>query len=218
MRVFHKIVSWIVTLLIPVALTFLGLRILLTHAFPEIEYRLPGFPKDDYGFNLADRLRWSKVSIDYLVNNSGISFLADRKFADGSALFNERELSHMQDVKNVVRPALWVGYGIWAFLLGLGLWAWFGGWRVEFLQGVRRGGGLLAAIVVVIGVFASVSFWQFFSLFHGLFFASGTWQFFFSDTLIRLFPMRFWQDAFLFVGLLDLAAGLLVGWLVKPKR
>ncbi|MCD6344052.1 MAG: hypothetical protein J7M17_00400, partial [Anaerolineae bacterium] len=30
---------------------------------------------------------------------------------------------------------------------------------------------------------------------HGLFFTEGTWRFFYSDTLIRLFPVRFWQDA-----------------------
>ena len=61
MKTLARILSWLVTILLPVALTFLGLRLLLTHAFPEIEYRMPGFPADDYGFTLQDRLHWSKT-------------------------------------------------------------------------------------------------------------------------------------------------------------
>ncbi|NDJ62146.1 MAG: DUF1461 domain-containing protein, partial [Chloroflexi bacterium] len=40
----------------------------------------------------------------------------------------------------------------------------------------------------------------FFTLFHNLFFESGTWQFLYSDTLIRLFPEQFWFDAALIIG------------------
>jgi len=96
--------------------------------FPEIEYRMPGFPADEYGFTIQDRLQWSRISIDYLLNDADISFLGDLTFPDGSPLFNGRELSHMQDVKNVVQPVLWVGYGVWFLVLGIGLWARFGGW------------------------------------------------------------------------------------------
>src|SRR5450759_3304485 len=95
MKPLHKILSWLVTLLLPLALTFLGVHLLLTHAFPAIEYRLPGFPVDEYGFTLQDRLHWSQLSIDYLLNNADISFLGDLTFPDGTPLFNARELSHM---------------------------------------------------------------------------------------------------------------------------
>jgi hypothetical protein len=40
------VLSWVVTLLTPVALALLGIRILLTPLFPVIEYRMPGFPVD----------------------------------------------------------------------------------------------------------------------------------------------------------------------------
>jgi integral membrane protein (TIGR01906 family) len=207
----QKVISWLVTILLPVALTFLGLRLLLTHAFPEIEYRLPGFPADEYGFSLHDRLKWSRISIDYLLNNAGISFLGNLTFPDGSPLFNARELSHMRDVKNVVHPVLWIGYGIWFLVLGLGLWARFGRWWENYIRGVWRGGWLTVGLVVVIGIFAGISFWQFFTVFHELFFSGNSWQFLYSDTLIRLFPLRFWQDAFLFAGALDVLGGLALG-------
>jgi integral membrane protein (TIGR01906 family) len=203
-----KTFSWLTTILLPLALTLLGIRLLLTHTYLEIEYRMPGFPPDDYGFNLQDRLHWSEISWDFMLNSADISFLADLNFPDGSALFNERELSHMQDVKNVVRPALWAGYGIWLVLLGLGLWSWYKGWWKEFVAGLRRGGWLTAGLVVGLGLIAALSFWQFFTVFHELFFKGDSWLFYYSDTLIRLFPMRFWQDAFLFVGMLDLLGGL----------
>jgi integral membrane protein (TIGR01906 family) len=217
MKILYRVLAWFVTFLLPLALTFLGLRLLLTHAFLELEYRTPGFPSDDYGFNLQDRLHWSKLSVDYLLNNADISFLGNLTFPDGSALFTERELSHMQDVKNVVQPVLWIGYVVWAFLLGMGLWARFGGWWTEYVRGLRRGGWLTVVLLAVIGLFAGISFWQFFTVFHKLFFTGDSWLFLYSDTLIRLFPMRFWQDAFLSVGVLDLLGGLALGLGLRLK-
>ena len=218
MRTLQKVLARFVTLLLPVALTFLGVRLLLTHTFPEIEYRTPGFPADEYGFTLQDRLQWSRISIDYLLNDADISFLSDLTFPEGAPLFNGRELSHMLDVKNVVQPVLWVGYGVWFLALGLGLWARFGGWWPEYVRGVWRGGWLTVGLVAVIGIFAGISFWQFFTVFHELFFTGDSWQFLYSDTLIRLFPMRFWQDAFLFAGALDVLGGLALGLGLLPKR
>ena len=217
MKTFSRILAWLITIFVPFALTFLGLRLLLTPVFPQVEYRTPGFPVDDYGFTLQDRLHWSTISIDYLVNNADISFLGNLTFPDGSPLFNERELSHMHDVKQVVKPVLWIGYTVWVLLLGLGLWARFGGWWQEYLRGLWRGGWLTLALVVVLGGFAAVSFWQFFTVFHELFFSGGSWLFLYSDTLIRLFPLPFWQDAFLFAGVLDVLGGLALGLGLRPK-
>jgi integral membrane protein (TIGR01906 family) len=217
MKIIYRILAWLITILLPLSLTFLGLRLLLTHAFLEVEYRTPGFPADPYGFNLQDRLHWSKISVDYLLNNADISFLGKLKIPEGSALFNERELSHMQDVKKVVQPVVWIGYVVWFLMLGIGLWARFGGWWPEYVRGIRRGGWLTVGLVVAIGIFAGVSFWQFFTIFHGLFFTGGSWLFLYSDTLIRLFPLRFWQDAFLFAGVLDVLSGLALGLGLRPK-
>jgi uncharacterized membrane protein len=48
----------------------------------------------------------------------------------------------------------------------------------------------------------------FFTWFHGLFFEGDSWLFLFSDTLIRLFPIRFWEDAFLLAAVIALGGGL----------
>ena len=217
MKILSRILAWLITIFVPFALTFVGLRLLLTPAFPQVEYRTPGFPADDFGFTLQDRLHWSTISIEYLVNSADISFLGNLTFPDGSPLFNERELSHMQDVKKVVQPVLWIGYTVWFLVVVCGLWARFGGWWQEYLRGLRRGGWLTLGLVAAIGAFAGISFWNFFTVFHELFFSGGSWLFLYSDTLIRLFPLPFWEHAFLFAGLLDILGGLALGLGVRPN-
>ena len=62
------------------------------------------------------------------------------------------------------------------------------------------------------------SFGVFFVAFHQVFFDPGTWIFLWSDTLIRLFPERFWRDVFIYVGVLSLAGGLALGFGFRSKK
>ena len=66
-------------------------------------------------------------------------------------------------------------------------------------------------------LFIFLSFGTLFVEFHNVFFSPGTWTFRFSDTLIRLFPERFWRDTFLVVGVISLIGGLLFAFGIKPK-
>ena len=209
--------SWLTTLLTPIFLLGLGLRILLTPIFYNIEYRLPWFPPDSYGFTMEDRLHWTPYAVNYLLNNADISFLGNLKFEDGSPLFNERELSHMHDVKGVTKGALRVWYIAVVLLVGLGALAWFGNWWQAYRQGLVRGGWLMIGLVVLIGLFGAIAFWQFFTLFHELFFKGDSWLFLYSDTLIRLFPIQFWQDAFLWAGLISVGGALALALGLKGK-
>lgn len=209
--------SWIVTIFVPLALIMLGVRLLMTPMFLEMEYRMPGFPEDRFGFGLQDRLQWAKPSVEYLVNGEGIAFLAELKLTDGKPIYNERELSHMADVKGVVQSLLKIWYAGLAVLGLFGAWAWLGGWQGDYILGWKRGGYLTAGLLVVLGLFASISFWQFFTWFHSLFFSGDSWLFEYSDTLIRLFPIRFWEDAVAYIGGFSIVAGLLLGFGLKPK-
>jgi integral membrane protein (TIGR01906 family) len=217
MKTLFRILAWLVTILLPLALIFLGLRLVLTHTFLELDYHSPGFPADQYGFTLQERLHWSKISWDYLLNNSDISFLGKQTFPDGSSLFNERELSHMQDVKRVIQPILWIGYVDWFLVLAIGLWARFGGWWREYVRGIWRGGWLTVGLIIAIGVFGATSFWQFFTVLHEVLFSGNSWLFEYSDTLIRLFPLPFWENAFLFPGLLVFLGALALGLGLRPR-
>ena len=209
-----SVLSYLVSFLVPLALIGTALRILLTPIFYNVEYRMPYFPADDYGFTQQDRLKWAPYAVEYLVNSADVSYLGDLKFEDGSLLYNERELSHMTDVKNVVRGALFVWDVSLAILLLLALLAYRGSWQPDYLNGLRRGGLWMIGLAVTLGMVAGVGiaispdvFEKFFAFFHSLFFTGDSWLFRFSDTLIRLFPMRFWEDAFLAAALLALGGG-----------
>lgn len=212
MKPWQKALSWLVAALVPLVLILSGLRLLLTPLFLQLEYRMPGFPEDSYGFTRADRLRWAPLALDYLLNDSGIRFLSDLRFDSGEPLFNERELSHMIDVKILTQKVLLVWYGVLGALALLGGLAWRGGggW---FRRGAGRGGWLTVGLVAAVLLAVAISFWDFFTVFHQMFFEGDSWLFYYSDTLIRLFPLRFWSDAFIFTGLISLGgAAALIVW------
>lgn len=201
---FTKTLGWLITLLIPLVVLMISIRLLITPVFAFVEYRMPNFPEDPFGFTLEDRLRWSKPSINYLVNSKGIDFLESLQFDNGAPIFNSLELSHMQDVKHVV-SGMRIGLAAaMILLLGLRIGLRKTGNQKELDKAFQRGGwwgiGLIAAILI----FVAVSFNHLFTWFHQIFFEDGTWRFYTSDTLIRLFPMRFWRDAFIAVGLCSL--------------
>jgi integral membrane protein (TIGR01906 family) len=214
---FYLALGWLVTLLAPVVLVLTAVRLLMMPAFLTFEYNTPNFPADFYGFTKEDRLYWSNITLEYLLNNAGIEFLGDLRFGDGSPVYNQRELEHMVDVKNAMGTALMV----WRITLGalvlLAIWAWLGGWIEAYRRGLGRGGWLTAFIVAFILLFVLVSFGVLFVAFHNVFFKPGTWTFEFSDTLIRLFPERFWRDIFIYIGVLAGGAGLLIGLLLRKR-
>jgi len=211
----RTVITWLVTILVPLVLVLTSIRLLLSPWFLQYEYNRPSFPADPYGFSLQDRLQWGRVSLDYLLNDEDITFLSRQRFADGTPLYNDCELSHMLDVKNLVQLALKVWTAATGLLVGLGLAAWGARWALEYRTGLSRGGWATAGLVVAILLFVVISFDWLFTAFHRVFFEGDTWLFLFSDSLIRLFPIPLWQDAFLFVGGFSLAAGVLLGLLAR---
>lgn len=235
MKVLYKILSWLVAVVLPIVIILSVVRLVINPWYLLFEYHTPGFPADPYGFTLQDRLKYGKLAVVYLINSAGISFLGDQRFPGGqqappatclemtdcTSLYNDRELQHMLDVKNVVSGAMRVLEASLMVLIGLALWAWLGKWFRTYLTGLQRGGILTLVFIALIILFVLVAFDYLFVLFHEIFFKAGTWTFLYSDTLIRLFPERFWQDTFLVVGVLSALLGLLfyfgVRWILKRQ-
>lgn len=197
---------------LPLALVLLNARFLMSDAFLRWEYNLPGFPDDPFGFTQADRLEYAPLALDYLFNDQGIEFLGDQTFPDGSSLYNARELSHMHDVKVVTQQLMFFGYGVVLLVAtSVIVLATDPGARPALYRSLIAG-SVLTAMLILAGLLAvATSFDWLFTQFHGLFFEGNSWIFQYSDTLIRLFPIKFWTDAFALMFGGALAEALIVG-------
>jgi hypothetical protein len=236
---------------IPIVLTLTNVRLLMTHAFPEVIYNLPNFPPDGQYylpvetarlFTKEDRLYWSKKSLDFILSDPRAGAIEAWKFSDGGRapegttaptaetcadyrdqygprdctyFYNDREVRHMLDVRRVTGATL----NVWALasilsLLALGLLYYFR--EMAALRWALLTGSAVTLIALAgLVLFILVGFNTFFTLFHQIFFEGGTWMFYWSDSLIRLFPLPFWFSAFLFVGVATVGeAGLIaaIAW------
>ncbi len=208
-----RIFSILIAIIVPLLLMMTSIRILLNPFFLDYEYNLPNFPADEFGFTKADRLHWGKLSLAYLTNSAGPEFLAELKFDDGQPIYNERELSHMLDVKNLVQLMMKIILPMAAFLVIAWIFAWRLGWKSEFWKAISLGGWLTLGMIGLILVGTLINFDALFTGFHHLFFTGSTWLFYTDDTLIRLFPEKLWSDAFTFMGVFTLATGVICTFL-----
>ena len=224
---------------LPVVFTLVNVRLLMSPAFPALEYSLPGFPDDAYGFTKAQRLFWSSRSIDFIQGYERAGKIERWKFvddrisaADAAApgdscqfygndygprdctyFYNDREVKHMVDVLVIVRAAMTVLLGAaLVAVVAIGVLR-SNGSVADLRTGLLGGAGLTAALYLGLILYIAVNFNTLFVQFHQIFFQGGTWTFLWSDSLIRLFPVRLWQDAFTFIGLASLLeAGGVAAW------
>jgi len=180
----------------------------MTHLFLAMEYRMPGFPEDPNGLPGQDRTQYAKITLDYLLHDAGISFLSERKFPSGLRLFTDRELKHLEDVKNLVQPMLWVGRSTWIILLLTGIGVCRGRWRFDFFRSLRLGGWVAVGLAALIMIFVLIGFRNFFVFLHVLLFSENSWRFHPNNTLVRLFPIRFWRDVFVILAVFTMSGGL----------
>jgi integral membrane protein (TIGR01906 family) len=133
---------------------------------------------------------------------------------DGQPVFDERERSHMADVRGVVLgfyAAVLLGL---ATLLVAGLGSRGSPW---FWRAVGTGAKLLAVGSIAVGVAFFLLFDTAFTLFHQLFFADGTWTFDpATDRLVQLFPYQFWTETSVAIAIVGLVLTTAV-WAVAQR-
>ena len=203
----------VITVALPFVLVLSNVRLVLMPWFPTFEYNRPRFPADAYGFSTDMRKFHARRAVEYLLNAASIDYLAEERFEDGAPLYNGRELRHMQDVKMVTGRVLWVWRGALLFALTAGVaLARQPATRPLLRAGLMAGAAIVVVAVVVLLAYVLLNFNSFFTNFHRVFFESGSWMFSYSDTLIRLFPLRFWSDVALLIGGASLLEGVLLWW------
>lgn len=213
----RALLALLITVMLPPLLVLGSVRLLMTEAYLSLEYHKPDFPPDPFGLTREDRLRLAPVAVRYLLNGESAEYLNSAPLPDGTAPYNARELKHMADVKGVVTWA----FGVLAALLALFavcslILARSPDGRAALRMGIFRGGLLMLTLLGALVVYILLDWDRFFTAFHNLFFAEGTWRFYESDTLIRLFPIRFWQDAAITVGAICALAAALAMLLARP--
>ena len=204
MKFLKNLLLFILSLLFPLMAITSAISVALTPLYINAEYSLPGFPPDDYGFTTADRLQWGQYSIDYLMGKVSQAEFSTQTLPDGSPLFNEREISHMLDVRNLTLPVLFIWKIVLAFFVIVLIFSLLGKWPGEYFKALNNGARLTILLILMILFSVWLNFDLLFTKFHQLFFTGDTWLFYFSDNLIRLFPMRFWRDLFIFIGALTI--------------
>jgi integral membrane protein (TIGR01906 family) len=132
---------------------------------------------------------------------------------DGQPVLNERERSHMADVRGV--------FGGFAALAIVAIAVVIIGWlssrpgrSASFRHTVRAATTGLAIAVLAVGVVGLAAFDLAFEIFHRLFFAGGTYTFDpRTDRLVQLFPVRFWLETSIAVGVVILVVCAIAWWL-----
>jgi integral membrane protein (TIGR01906 family) len=135
----------------------------------------------------------------------------------GVPVLNERERSHMRDVRGV-----FAAFFLIAVVAAIGLAAgYLGARRLGHVErawrAIRSGARALVIGVVFAGAAAAVAFDALFETFHRLFFPGGSYLFDpATDRLVQLFPFAFWSETTMVVGAVII--GLSIATLVVATR
>lgn len=222
------VANTIVILAVPLLLTIGSVRLVMSNLFLQLEYNRPGFPADMYGFTREDRLAYAPFAIAYLLDPSkDITYLSDLRLPRDNVpvrtcivdpedpslclMYNERELRHMVDVKVLTQYTYLLGI-VTAVLTGIAVPYLWRTSRADLHFALFRGSILTLTIIGTIIVVALFAWDAFFTGFHTLFFEGDSWLFYYSDTLIRLFPEQFWFDAALLIGSLTSLGTVVLLW------
>mgnify|MGYP001083681504 CR=1 FL=1 len=137
---------------------------------------------------------------------------------DGSAGFDGKAVSHLDDVRAVLAGARVATLAALAFAAAWVAWMCRARRREALSRSFAAGAWLAGGAVVLAALAGVVDFATLFAGFHGLFFEPGTWQFPTDALLIQLFPEAFWAvSAAVWAGL-ALAGAALLGVCARLAR
>ena len=235
-------VRWLVVLAMPFFLGFSAIRLFINGAewYVTYEYGKELFPEDlaIFGENERERLGLQQldqeerkslalVAVDYLQRDEPaeevIHMLEEQRLpGTNEPLYKPSEISHMIDVKRVTDSIGQLNLIAGAIVVaGLLLLLWRPQTRRSAYRALLQGGVFTTVLLLFIGLFIILAWNLFFVQFHELLFPPGTWTFAYSDSLIRLFPEKFWFDFGVLLSLTALLFGVLatvIGYLLQRRN
>lgn len=162
-----------------------------------------GLPQDEV-------LRVAEETRDYLTNDEQRLDVE----VSGTPFYSEREILHMIDVKRLLARTFDAGWAALGFIVAfVAVTVWRN--RADAISALARSTlsacGVVALLVVILGIIGITGFDSAFRQFHLLFFTNDLWQLSSRDGLIQLFPQRFFFDTTLLIGGVTLAFVVGVG-------
>ncbi len=131
------------------------------------------------------------------INSEIILYLKGKTDSYNKELFNEEEITHLKDVKELIRKGntIYYTYITILFLLILTL---FQLNKKAFLKNLSitlfLSGALTLLVTVALLLLIKLNFSSFFTFFHNILFPQGGWLFSSSDNIIKLYPSGFFYD------------------------
>ena len=223
MEIARKTAVVIFIALVPVFLITTSVRWVIN--FPGLySYGFDKYSIPDYtGIQRDDLLKAGADLRDYFNNDD--EELIIRTFVLGvlvESLYNQREISHMKDVKDLVRNVYRVQEVIGVYLLAFAAVGFYLSRRRfvdTFLRVVGRGGVVTLSLVVFVGLLSLVAFNQLFLLFHLVSFSNDFWQLDpRRDYLIAMFPQNFFFDATMLIAVSTIVLALLFAFAPRLVR
>jgi integral membrane protein (TIGR01906 family) len=133
-------------------------------------------------------------------------------------LFNQREIHHMKDVKNLINLIDSIGLIIGCIFIIFSLMLVFydHNWKETLLRSILLSGLLSFFLVILISITFLVFFDYFFILFHKISFSNDLWILNpKTDYLIMMFPESFFRDATYAIGLLSIIEFLFIYFILR---
>lgn len=223
MEIARKVAVILFIALVPIFLITTSVRWVIN--FPGLySYGFDKYSIPDYtGIQRDDLLDVGAEVRDYFRNDE--ERLVIRTFVRSvmvESLYNDREIAHMRDVKDLVRNVYRVQEIIFLYFLvyaGVGFYLSRRRFTETMLQVISRGGVVTLSLVVAVGLLSVVAFNQLFLLFHLVSFSNDFWQLDpRRDYLIAMFPQNFFFDATMLIALSTIVLALLFAFVPRLIR
>ncbi len=153
----------------------------------------------------------AKQMVDYFSGASQTPQLTVARNGGQFPLYNEKELIHMKDVRDIVQLFTVLMVVSLLLFIGLGLFLYFKNGLPRLLKGIKIGAIVTFVLTMVLIVWALIDFDGLFLLFHYISFSNNLWILDPSkDYLIMMFPEGFFNDAAILIVSTILGAAVII--------
>ena len=170
----------------------------------------------EYGFNKYEVSAATGLDNEELLSVADrmvTYFNSDEEFFDID-LFNQREVTHLKDVKGLIQLAYRLQLASLAYIV-VYIVINFVLRRGAFWRGLARrliwGSGATIALLAILGLWAVIDFDSLFLLFHLVSFSNELWQLSPGDKMLLMFPQGFFNDGALFVAAAAIGEAIIIG-------